>query len=300
VLLRLERATDDEAGTKGVISTVEELLGRARGLDASVVGVGVGAAGFVDASRGSVTFAPNLVYDDPHVADAVRARTRLPVVVDNDANAAAWGERSFGAARGASNVAYIALGTGIGSGFIVDGRLLRGHSGAGAEFGHVVIDPDGPPCPCGLRGCFEQFSSGGAIARAAQEALEDDPQSSILSFAGSIEAVTAEDVAKAARQYDETARSVLRRAGRYLGIGLSNVANVFDPEVIVVGGSVIKAGEAFLGAARDELVRMTAAQRRRPMRLDATLLRGDAGILGAAALAVGEASTGPEWEPGAS
>jgi glucokinase len=245
----------------------------------------VGAAGFIDARSGSVTFSPNLVYDDVHIADAVRVRSGLPVAVDNDANAAAWGERSFGAARGSDHVAYITVGTGIGSGFIVDGRLLRGLTGAGAEMGHTVIDPDGPRCGCGLRGCLEQYSSGQAIQRMARQALEEDPQSSILSFAGSADMVTTEDVARAAHQYDETARAVLRRAGTALGIGLSNVANIFDPEVVLLGGSVTRAGEPFLGPARDQLVRMTAAQRRRPLRLDVTTLKGDAGIVGAAALA---------------
>ena len=219
----------------------------------------------------------------------MRVRASLPVVVDNDANAAAWGERTFGAARGSDDVAYVGVGTGIGSGFVCAGRLVRGFSGAGAELGHTVIDPDGPRCGCGVRGCLEQFASGIAIARMAKHAVRDDPDSSILDFAGSVETITAEMVARAAHSYDTTARAVLREAGKALGIGLSNVANIFDPEVIVLSGSVIKAGEPFLGPARDELHRLTVAQRRRPLRLEVTRLGGDAGIVGAAALAWEEA-----------
>jgi glucokinase len=255
----------------------------------------VGAAGFIDASTGSVTFAPNLTYDDPHIADAVRARTNLPVVVDNDANAAAWGERAFGAARGLDHVVVLTIGTGIGSGFVIGGRLLRGSTGAGTEFGHTVVDPRGPECPCGLRGCIEQFASGGAIARSARRAAQENPKSTMAKFAGSVEAITAKHVAQAASEYDEVALDVMHEAGRWLGIGLSNIANLFDPETIVLGGGVIKAGESFLGVARDTLVAMTAAQRRRPMRLDVTALGSDAGIIGAAALALDEAS--PEGEP---
>lgn len=282
VVLRVERPTDVAAGTKGIITVVEEVLARS---DEQVRAIGIGAAGFIDASTGAVTFSPNLVYDDPQVADAVRARSGLPVVVDNDANAAAWGERAYGSAQGSDHVAYLTLGTGIGSGFIEDGRLVRGFSGSAAEFGHMVIDPDGPQCPCGLKGCLEQLASGTAIGRMARELVAQDESSSILAFAGSRQAITGEHVAKAAREYDELAREVLRRAGRALGIGLSNLVNVFDPEVIVLGGSVVRAGEPFLGPARDQLFEMNSAQRRRPMRLDITSLGGDAGLLGAAALA---------------
>jgi glucokinase len=179
----------------------------------------------------------------------------------------------------------VAMGTGVGSGVVAGGKLLRGASGAGAELGHTVVDPAGPPCPCGLRGCLEQFASGTAIARLARAALEDHPDSAIGAFAAASGEVTGESVSKAAREYDQTARDVLRRAGTMLGIGLSNVVNAFDPELIVLGGSVVNAGEPFLGAARDQLVRMTKAQRRRPMRLDVSSLGKNAGILGAAALA---------------
>ncbi|MDQ4145364.1 MAG: ROK family protein [Actinomycetota bacterium] len=283
VVLRLENPTDVTAGTKGIVAVVEELLGRAG--DHQIAGVGVGAAGFIDASTGSVTFSPNLAYDDPNVADAVQARSGLPTIVDNDANVAALGERTFGSARGSDYVAYLTIGTGIGSGFIERGRLVRGFSGAGAELGHMIIDPDGPHCPCGLRGCFEQMASGTAIGRMGREAVANGPESSIVAFAGSVEAITGKHVAMAAREYDETAREVLRQAGRSLGIGLSNVVNLFDPEVIVLGGSVVRAGEPFLGPARDQLHKMNNAQRRRPMRIDVTSLEGDAGLMGAAALA---------------
>jgi glucokinase len=286
ILLRLERPTERNAGTKGVLGVVEELAARSSEVGPGPVAVGVGAAGFIDVSTGSVTFSPNLVYDDPQIADAVGARVGLPVVVDNDANVAAWGERAHGAARGMDHVAYVAVGTGIGSGFIVDGRLVRGFTGAGAEMGHTVLDPRGPRCNCGLRGCLEQYASGTAIARMARAAVEDDPDSTILAYASSRDAITTLDVVKAARGYDETARSVLRRAGTYLGVGLSNVVNIFDPEIIVLGGGVARAGEAVLGSSRDELARMTQAQRRRPMRLGITTLGADAGILGAAALAL--------------
>jgi glucokinase len=285
VVERVERSTDPSAATKSLLSVLEDLLGRLEGSGRTVASIGVGAAGFVDFAAGSVTFSPNVVYDDPQIAAAVRERFGRPVFVDNDANAAVWGERTFGTCRGANDVVMLTLGTGIGSGIVANGELVRGATGAGAEIGHIVVDPSGPPCPCGLRGCLEQLASGTAIARLAHLALGQDPESAITAFAGPDGEITGESVAKAAREYDQTARDVLRKAGTSLGIGLSNVANVFDPEVIVLGGSVVNAGESYLGAARDQLARMMQAQRRRPMRLDVTSLGTDGGIVGAAALA---------------
>lgn len=282
ILFRVERPTDATAATKGALAVADDLLEHPDAGD--VVAAGVGAAGFI--GEGTVIFSPNLAYDDPHLGAALGARTGLPVVMDNDANVAAWGERAFGVARGSDHVALITIGTGIGSGFVIDGKLLRGSGGAAAEIGHTVVDPSGPECGCGLKGCLEQFASGAAIARWAKEAAASEPGTSILSFAGSVSAITAEHVARAAREYDDTARAVLRRAGRALGVGLSNIANVFDPEVIVLAGSVTRAGEPFLGPARDELARMSSAQRRRPMRLALSSLGGDAGIVGAATLAL--------------
>jgi glucokinase len=289
ILDRVELATDPTAGTKGILAVAEELLSRGSDAGADVKCIGIGAAGFINAPTGSVTFAPNLTYDDPQIALAVHSRTDLPVIVDNDANAAAWGERAFGTARGCDDMVLLTLGTGIGSGFIAGGRLVRGHTGAGAEFGHVVIDPDGPQCRCGLRGCLEQFASGEAIEKMAKRSIRDNPDSSILSFAGSADQIEGKHVAMAARERDTVALEVLRKAGFYLGIGLSNLVNLFDPETIVLGGSVVRAGEAYLGPARDQLFAMTTAQRRRPMRLDVTSLGNDAGILGAAALAFDQA-----------
>ncbi|MEA2477038.1 MAG: glucokinase [Actinomycetota bacterium] len=285
IVLRAERPTDPTAGTKTILSVAEELLDAGKD-DAQIVAIGVGAAGFIDFDKGSVVFSPNLVYDDPHIEQAVATRFGLTCAVDNDANAAVWGERTFGSARGLDDVVMLTLGTGIGSGIIVNGDMMRGSSGAGAEMGHMVVNPDGPECGCGLKGCLEQFASGRAIQRAATEAVERDPSSSILDIAESPGSITGRDVAKAAREMDETARSILRKAGTWLGVGLSNIANIFDPDVIVLTGSVVDAGEPYLGPARDTLVRMTQAQRRRPMRLDVSTLKHDAGVLGSAALAL--------------
>jgi glucokinase len=287
VLHKVTRKTDVTSGTKGVIAVAETLLDWARESGQDVSSIGIGAAGFVDSASGSITFSPNFTYDDPEIATAIGARFGLPVVVDNDANAAAWGERTFGSARGSDDVVLLTVGTGIGSGLIANGELVRGFTGAGAEMGHTVVQMDGPECTCGLRGCLEQLASGQAIERMAREAATEDPSTLILTFAETVEAIEGEHVAQAAAEYDETALRILRTAGKALGVGLSNAVNLFDPEVLVLAGSVIRAGEPYLGPARDQLVRMTGAQRRRPARLDVTVLGENAGIIGAAALGAG-------------
>lgn len=283
IAARSVRPTDPSAATKGIVAIVEELLLRSAEVGITVRALGIGAAGFVGGE--AIIFSPNLVYDDPQLGPALRGRFDLPVAVENDANAAAWAEYRLGAARGARHLALVTLGTGVGSGFVIDGHLLHGSTGAGAEFGHMVIDPDGPACTCGLRGCIEQFASGSAIARDGRAAVAEDPSSTILAFAGTADAITAEHVARAAREYDEAARAILQSAGTMLGIALSNISNLFDPEVIVLAGGVTRAGEPLLGPARDELVRATKSQKRRPMRLDVSTLGSDLGMLGAATLA---------------
>lgn len=292
VLDRVEHPTEAQAATKTTIEVTEAAIARAQEMGYVPVAVGIGAAGFVDVASGAVTFSPNITYDDPELADAVAARVNLPVMVDNDVNAAAWGERAVGAARGANNMAMLMIGTGLGSGFVSNGRLVRGYTGAGAEFGHTVLDPDGPRCNCGLRGCAEQYVSGQAIARMGREAAAQNPETSMVAFAGSADAITAYDVARAAREMDGPARDVLRKSGRMLGVVMSNVVNIFDPEVIVLGGRVVEAGEPFLGPARDELQRMLSDQKRRPVRLQLSALGMNAGIVGAAALAIDEMSRG--------
>lgn len=287
---RAEWPTDATAGTRAIIGVATALSERAARTGLTVIGLGIGAAGFVDAERGAITFSPNIDYDEPEIGRALARQLPYPVFVDNDANAAAWGERMFGAARGRDDVVMLTLGTGLGAGFVVGGRVLRGATGAAAELGHTIVDPGGPACPCGLQGCLEQLVSGNAIARLGREAARQHPDSLMVELAGSIEAISARSVSEAAQRGDAEAGGILRQAGRALGIGLSNVVNIFDPAVIVLGGAVVHAGDPLLGPARDQMNAMLAAQGRRPQRLVVAELRNDAGLIGAAALALAEST----------
>lgn len=275
---RVTRPTcTDDAGTlvDQVCELVTELLAVA---SAPVRAVGIGAAGLVDRDRSTVRFAPNLPLNDVPLGELVAERTHLDVTVENDANAAAWAEYRFGAGRGAESLAVVTVGTGIGAGIVLDGRLFRGSHGLAAEVGHLVLDPAGPPCPCGGAGCLESFASGRALSAAARR-LAGDGGAAGREIQGSA-------LAAAALAGDQVAIEAFRQIGTSLGLGLAGLAAVLDVDAFVLGGGVAAAGELLRAPAelalRDRLV--GGAHRPRPdVRLAA--LGNDAGIVGAADLA---------------
>jgi glucokinase len=256
---------------------------------ADVEAVGIGAAAFVDAGRSRVLTAPNLPWRDEPLRDAVQARTGLPVVVENDANAAAWGEYRFGAGRGERHLAVVTVGTGIGGGLVLDGALHRGRWGIGAEVGHLQMVEDGRRCGCGQRGCWEQYSSGRALLREAQEIAEVQPEyaARLLQLGdGRVDGIAAEEVTQAAREGDPAALECFAAVGRWLGQGLADLAAVLDPGLFVIGGGVSDAGELLLGPARERFVRRLAGQGARPVAdIRVAELGNTAGLVGAADLA---------------
>lgn len=252
--------------------------------------VGVGAAGLVDPEAGVILGAPNLAYRNLPVRAMLEDRLGLRVVVDNDANVAAWGEALYGAGKGAGDQVMVTVGTGIGGGLVLGGQLYRGAHGVGAELGHMVVDPDGPVCGCGNRGCWEAVASGTAIGRMARERIGEAAAagSLVLSAAGGDpEAITGEIVGRVAAQGDAFAREIVAGAGRMLGVGLASIVNVFDPEIIVVGGGAAAGtGELLLGPAREAMAEHVLGWEWRPrVRVVPAGLGNDAGIVGAAALA---------------
>ncbi|MGI8776046.1 MAG: ROK family protein [Acidimicrobiales bacterium] len=264
-----------------------ELLGRTAAIDA----VGVGAPGLVD--RGGVLrVAPNLAVEQGLELRAVLEEAlSLPVVVDNDATCAAWGEREIGAASGFDDVILVTLGTGIGGGIISDGRLHRGANGFAGEIGHMVIDPQGPMCPCGQRGCWERFASGSGLGRLAREEVAGvaGPTRMVELAGGDIDDVRGEHVTAAAAEDDALANQVLARFGWWTALGLANLANIFDPQAFVLGGGLIRAGEAILAPTRAALVELSFGGGQRPeVTVVAAQLGEHAGAIGAAFLAGGD------------
>jgi glucokinase len=281
------RSTSPSVVENTIVESVEELLGQVDPAD--VVAVGIGAAGFVAEDRATVVFAPHLSWRNEPLRDALAQRIDLPISVDNDANAAAWAEACFGAARGESHVVVITLGTGIGGALIIDGHVQRGRHGIAGEFGHMQIMPGGIRCECGNRGCWEQYASGNALVREARAMIEAGSPvvADLLSrLGGEPTALTGPFITEAAREGDPTARELLADIGEWLGIGLANLASAFDPGLFVIGGGVSAADEMLIGPAREAFRRQLPGRGYRPeARIVRAVLGSDAGLIGAAELA---------------
>lgn len=220
------------------------------------LGVGIGAPGPLDTERGIVHLTPNLGWVNFPLRDRIQSALQLPAALDNDANCAVLGEWWMGAARGTRHALGITIGTGIGGGIIIDGRLYHGASDCAGEIGHASIDANGRRCKCGNDGCLEAYASGPAIARRAVEAIEAGAETSLPQRAGGrLDAITAQMVYEAAHEGDELAREVVNDTARFLGSGLSNLLNIFNPEVVVVCGGVTGAGDLLFHPLRREVAR---------------------------------------------
>ena len=254
-----------------------------------VVSVGVAAAGYIDSGRSTVMFAPNLAWRDNPIKAQVEEHVDVPVVIENDGNAAAWGEFQFGAAREFDDMLLLTVGTGLGAGLVIDRRLVRGAHGVAAEFGHVRAVPDGHRCGCGNRGCWEQYVSGTALTREAREmARSGSPLANgILERAGGkVRRITGPLVTAAAREGDPIAVELLADLGHQLGTAVASFVAILDPGVVVIGGGVSDAGELLIGPARESYAHELTGRGFRPSaQIVLAELGNEAGLVGAADLA---------------
>ena len=219
-----------------------------------IIGIGVGSPGPLDRERGIVVTTPNLGWTNFPLRDAIAERTRLPVRIDNDANCATLGEWWLGAARGVDNVIGMTIGTGIGGGIIIGGRLYHGSSDVAGEIGHATIDITGRRCKCGNYGCLEAYASGPSIADRAREAVSGDENATMIRMAGGDAAkITAATVYEAAKRGDDVALDVVRETSRFLGAGVANLLNIFNPDVVVIAGGVTQAGDTLFVPLRREV-----------------------------------------------
>ena len=255
----------------------------------TVAAVGIGAAGFVAADRATVVFAPHLSWRHEPLQEALHKRIAMPIFVDNDANAAAWAEWKFGAAQGETHLMMITLGTGIGGGILINGEVQRGRFGIAGEFGHMQIVPGGHRCECGNRGCWEQYASGNALVREARSLFSANSPiaSDLFDRAEGVPGnLTGPLITQAARDGDPTARELLAEIGNWLGLGIANLAAVFDPGMFVIGGGMSAAGDLLLASAREAFKRQLTGRGYRPeARIVAAVLGNEAGLIGAADLA---------------
>lgn len=282
------RRPTPEADADAVIEAMAELIAELRA-EHTVTAVGIGAPGFVNAARDTVLFTPNLAMAEVPLAATLSARAQLPVVVENDANAAAWAEFRFGGGVGSTDMVMLTVGTGLGGGIVAGGRLLRGAFGVAAEVGHIEMVPDGLRCGCGQDGCWEQYSSGTALVRIARRLARKrrDEAGVLLSLGnGTPEGVKGKHITKAAGLGDPVARAAFEEVGLMLGRGMAKLAALLDPAVFVVGGGVCEAGELLMAPARNAFAEHLTARAHRPLAAVVLATMGnDAGIVGAADLA---------------
>lgn len=278
------------ADARAIVTAIGELVGKLRAeADGDIVGVGVAAAGFVDKDRSNVLFAPNLAWRDEPLRDHLEQQLGLPVVVENDANAAAWGEYRFGAAADVDDLLLVTVGTGIGGGVVIDGSLMRGGFGIGAEVGHMRVVPDGRLCGCGNHGCWEPYGSGNALVKGARAEVAGGSllAQPLLERAGGDPArIDGPMISALAAEGDPFSVDRLNELGDWLGAGLASLAAILDPTVIVIGGGVSEAGDLLLDPIRTSFGRLLTGRAYRPVaQIRQASLGNRAGLLGAADLA---------------
>lgn len=266
---------------------IVKLLDEANIPEEKIAAVGIGQAGSIDSERGIINYWNNIPMKNVHVVEELKKWHKMPVFIDNDANVAALGECVFGAAKGLRNVMLVTLGTGVGSGIIIDGKIYRGEYGAGAEAGHMRIVMNGEPCTCGGRGCWEAYASVSALIRQTKAAMGKHPESMMCSIAAEMGEVNGITSFKAARAGDKAALEVVARYIEYVGTGLVSLQNIFRPQIFLIGGGISKEGE-FLTDALEKFVQdgMFDKETGDPVKIRPAALHNDAGILGAAALAI--------------
>jgi glucokinase len=274
--------------TAEVLAIIEGAVREAiEAVDGAVDAVGIGIPSTIDRHSGVSVYATHLPLAGVPVADVLAERLDLPVFMDNDANLALLVEHRAGVARDARNALMLTLGTGIGGGILIEGRIYRGSQGAAGELGHIVIDEDGPPCQgnCPNHGCLEVMASGSALVREATALAGERPRSALGMALASGRGITGPLVTELAHDGDEAAREVLALIGRHLGVGLASLVNAFDPDVIVIGGGVVAAGELLLEPARAELRSRALPPARDRVAVVVARFGEESGMLGAAVLA---------------
>jgi glucokinase len=281
---RAYRLSRPEAVVATIVEAVEEARQATR---AEVRAVGIGVPCLIEPGRGTVMACNHFDLLDVPLRDLLTERIGLPVVIDNDANAALFAEWRFGAARGARNVLILTIGTGVGGGMLVDGHILRGATGAAGELGHIVIDEHGPRCPgnCPSHGCLESFVSGPALALEGRARAEAEPDSGLGRALAAGREVTGPLVNELAHDGDVAAQDAIRSLGRHLGVGMTSLVNMFNPEVIVVGGGLVATGDLLLEPARAVVAERALVPARDQVRIVPARFGDESGMLGAAAMA---------------
>lgn len=280
VIVKTEAEQGDIAVLNRIINTIDTVL---ENVDINeVLAIGVGSPGPLDVKNGLIVYTPNLPFKNFNIVKPIKEKYNLPTYLDNDANVATLGEFMFGAGRGTENMVFVTASTGIGGGAIINGKLFRGSTGNALEIGHMTVLKGGPRCGCGNDGCGESLGSGTAIMRTAQEAVKSNAITSLKNYSE----VTAKEVFEEAKKGDRIANEILTNALSYLGITIANIANTFDPDMIVIGGGVVNGGDIVLETIKKEVENRCLRSISSNCKIEKAMLDGKAGMLGAAALAI--------------
>jgi glucokinase len=289
-IIESARRVTPAAGGKELIATIVELIKELNSKH-EIAGIGICVAALISADQGTIVGAPNIAnLSELNFVAEIKKVFDLPVIAENDANAAMWAEYKFGSAKGFNPVMFFIIGTGMGGGLVIDGKLFRGANGIGAEFGHMIVQPKGILCGCGAHGCIEQYASGSALMRYAKDAITADPVAgkALLDAAGVINNLTGEILTEAAKNGDQLAISAFNKQADWLGSACASYTLLLDPQAIVVGGGVVQAGELFLAPVRAAMEKyMPFAGTHLLPKVIAAKFGNDAGVIGAADLVRG-------------
>ncbi len=276
-----------EATIKRIIETIHRNIVQSSVAPNDIIGIGIGAPGPLDIKRGIINFAPNLPgWRDVSLRKILEDEFNVKVVLENDANAAAWGERCFGAGQGVNNLVCFTLGTGIGGGIIIDGKIYHGSNYGAAELGHMTVSKDGPRCNCGNYGCLEAYSSATGIKNRIKKRIKEGIKSKFLSFDNEelFESLRLKLIFETARKGDKLTKDIVEEAISYLGIAIANIANILNPEMVVLVGGITNEGDKLLIPLRRKVKRRAFYSNYKSLKIVIGKLGGNAGVLGAAAL----------------
>jgi len=284
-LIDSSKCSTPAEGGKDLISSVVNLV-KELNKKYEIKGIGISIAALISSDYGTIVGAPNIAnLSKLNFANEIKEEFKLPIIIENDANSAMWAEFKFGSAKGLNPVMFFIIGTGVGGGLVIDGKLFKGANGIGAEFGHMCVVPNGLLCGCGAKGCIEQYASGGALIRYANEALLANPDKSeeVLSFGEGKLSGTA--LTKAAKAGNELALAAFSKQADWLGLACASYSLIIDPQAIIIGGGVVDAGELFLAPVRAAMRKyMPFAESHVPPKIIAAKFGNDAGLIGAADL----------------
>jgi len=276
-----------EATIKRIIETIHKNIVQSTIAPGDIIGIGIGAPGPLNIKKGIINFAPNLPgWRDVPLKKILEDEFNMKVVLENDANAAAWGERCFGAGQGVNNLVCFTLGTGIGGGIIIDGKIYHGNNYGAAELGHMTVNKDGPLCNCGNYGCLEAYSSATGIKNRIKNRIKEGIKSEFLNFDDDklLESLRLKSIFEAARKGDRLTSDIIEEAISYLGIAIANIANILNPEMVVLVGGITNEGDKLLIPLTKEVKKRAFYSNYKSLKIVIGKLAGNAGVLGAAAL----------------